>query len=45
MDRVRQALPRATLRFIANGRHSPHSEEDAWQECNVAAGELFRSIV
>jgi pimeloyl-ACP methyl ester carboxylesterase len=43
MDRVREALPRATMRFITNGRHSPHSEADAWQECNECAGEFFRS--
>jgi pimeloyl-ACP methyl ester carboxylesterase len=44
MDRVRQALPRATMRFITTGRHSPHSEEDAWQECNQNAVEFLRSI-
>jgi pimeloyl-ACP methyl ester carboxylesterase len=44
MDRVRQALPRATMRFITAGKHSPHSEEDAWQECNANAAEFFRNI-
>jgi pimeloyl-ACP methyl ester carboxylesterase len=43
MDRVRQALPHATIRFIAAGRHSPHSEEEAWQECNARASEFFQS--
>ena len=43
MDHVRQALPRAKVRFIAAGRHSPHSEEDAWQECNARATEFFQS--
>jgi len=43
MDRVRQALPRATMRFIATGQHSPHSEEDAWQECNASAREFILS--
>jgi pimeloyl-ACP methyl ester carboxylesterase len=43
MDSVRRALPRATMRFIPAGKHSPHSEEDAWQECNASAGEFFRS--
>ena len=43
MDRVRQALPRAMMRFIANGKHSPHSEEDAWQECNDSAREFFQN--
>ena len=37
MDRVRQALTLATMRFVSNGRHSPHSEEDAFQECNSVA--------
>jgi len=41
MDRVRQALPQATMRFIANGKHSPHSEEDAWPECNANVGEFL----
>jgi len=43
MDRVRRALPRATMEFIATGKHSPHSEEDAWQECNEKAREFLRS--
>ena len=43
MDRVRQALPRATMRFIASGKHSPHSEPDAWQECNAAVSKFFQS--
>ena len=44
MERVREALPRATMRFLAAGKHSPHSEEDAWRECNDSAREFFRSI-
>ena len=43
MDRVREALPRASMQFIATGKHSPHSEEDAWQECNAKAGEFLRN--
>lgn len=42
MERVRQALPGATMHFIANGKHSPHSEEGAWQECNESAMEFLR---
>jgi pimeloyl-ACP methyl ester carboxylesterase len=42
MDLAREALPRATMRFIANGKHSPHSEADAWQECDECASEFFR---
>jgi non-heme chloroperoxidase len=44
MDRVRQALPRATMRFIGAGQHSPHSEEAAWQKCNARASEFLQSI-
>ncbi|HKV62754.1 MAG TPA: alpha/beta hydrolase [Candidatus Acidoferrum sp.] len=44
MDPVQQALPHATTRFIANGKHSPHSEEDAWQESNSHACQFFRSL-
>ena len=43
MESVQRALPRATIHFIAAGKHSPHSEEDAWQECNASASEFFRS--
>ena len=43
MERARQALPQATMRFITNGKHSPHSEEDAWQESNASVGEFLRS--
>ena len=43
MDRVRQALPDAAMRFIADGRHSPHSEEAACQECNTVAQEFLQS--
>jgi 3-oxoadipate enol-lactonase len=45
MDSVRRAHPRATMQFIPAGRHSPHSEEDAWQECNASALEFLRSSV
>jgi len=44
MEMVRQALPAATFRFIGNGKHSPHSEADAWQECNESAMEFLRGI-
>jgi len=43
MDRVQHALPRATMRFIVAGKHSPHSEQDAWQECNERALEFLHS--
>jgi pimeloyl-ACP methyl ester carboxylesterase len=44
MEMVRQALPEATFRFIGNGKHSPHSEADAWKECNEATMKFLRGI-
>ena len=43
MDMVRQALPHATMHFVSNGKHSSHSEADAWQECNEIAKEFLRT--
>jgi pimeloyl-ACP methyl ester carboxylesterase len=43
MERVQNALPHATMRFVANGKHSPHSEEVAFEECNAIAREFLRS--
>jgi pimeloyl-ACP methyl ester carboxylesterase len=43
MERVQQTLPNATMRFIAAGKHSPHSEEHAWQESNESVSEFLRS--
>jgi len=43
MDMVRQALPHAEMRFVANGKHSPHSEADAWQESNDIAMEFLQA--
>jgi pimeloyl-ACP methyl ester carboxylesterase len=43
MDMVRQALPNAAMHFVSNGKHSPHSEADAWQECNEIAMEFLRA--
>jgi pimeloyl-ACP methyl ester carboxylesterase len=45
MERVRQTLPHATMQFIATGKHSPHSEEGAWQDCNSNASKFFQSNV
>ncbi len=41
MELVREALPRARMKFVANGKHSPHSEEAAFEECNVSAGDFL----
>jgi pimeloyl-ACP methyl ester carboxylesterase len=41
MESVREALPGAEVRFIENGRHSPHSEDSRWREVN----NIFREVV
>lgn len=40
MKHVQKSLPSAEVRFIESGRHSPHSEEAAWRECNQILREL-----
>ena len=42
MELVGRALPRATMRFVGNGKHSPHSEEAAFEECNAIAREFLQ---
>lgn len=42
MELVREALRRATMKFVANGKHSPHSEEAAFEECSVIATEFLQ---
>ena len=44
LELVRRALPRARMGFVANGKHSPHSEEAAFEECNTIAKEFFADI-
>jgi pimeloyl-ACP methyl ester carboxylesterase len=43
MERVQKELPRATVRFVSNGKHSPHSEEAAFEESNAMAREFLQS--
>lgn len=43
MDTVWQALPQAAMHFMSNGKHSPHSEADAWQESNDTAMEFLQA--
>jgi pimeloyl-ACP methyl ester carboxylesterase len=43
MERVREALPRAAMRFIENGRHSPHSEEAASPQCNETVRKFLQN--
>ncbi len=40
IEQARTAIPGAEPRFIESGRHSPHSEEAAWQEFNGILGGL-----
>jgi pimeloyl-ACP methyl ester carboxylesterase len=40
MKRVQESLPHADVHFIEAGRHSPHSEEASWQECNHVLRDL-----
>jgi len=41
IERASAALHGAAVRFIENGRHSPHSEEASWRECNEILLELM----
>jgi pimeloyl-ACP methyl ester carboxylesterase len=42
MEWVHKELPRAEMKFVGNGKHSPHSEEAAFEECNAIAGEFLK---
>jgi len=42
MKRVQRFLPGAEMRFIEDGRHSPHSETACWRECNEILREVLR---
>jgi pimeloyl-ACP methyl ester carboxylesterase len=44
MERVRQELPSAEMKFVENGKHSPHSEEAAYEESNQIAREYLQAI-
>lgn len=43
MELVRGQLPRTTMKFVANGKHSPHSEGAAFRECNAITAEFLQS--
>jgi len=34
LEKARKELPAAVVRILENGRHSPHSEDAAYEECN-----------
>jgi pimeloyl-ACP methyl ester carboxylesterase len=42
MQRVHKEMPQAAMTFVANGKHSPHSEEAAFRECNAVAREFLQ---
>jgi pimeloyl-ACP methyl ester carboxylesterase len=42
MERVRKEMPHATMAFVGSGKHSPHSEEAAFEECNEIAREFLQ---
>jgi pimeloyl-ACP methyl ester carboxylesterase len=41
IERASEAIVGAEVRYFEKGRHSPHSEGDAWSECNRLLGELL----
>jgi pimeloyl-ACP methyl ester carboxylesterase len=45
IERAAQVVSQAEIQFVENGKHSPHSEDVAWQECNRIACQFLESIV
>lgn len=45
LDAVRESLPKATFGVIEGGRHSPHSESGAADQCNRLAGEFLGRVL
>lgn len=45
MQLVREALPQTAIKFIDNGRHSPHNEEAEFKECNDVVQEFLSSCI
>jgi pimeloyl-ACP methyl ester carboxylesterase len=39
---VRSTMPQGTMSFVENGKHCPHSEEEAWGETNRIATEFLQ---
>jgi pimeloyl-ACP methyl ester carboxylesterase len=44
MERVRRELPSAEMKFVEHGKHSPHSEDAAYEECNRIARDFLQTI-
>lgn len=45
MERVQREVSQARLRFVENGKHSPHSENGAGEECNRIVLEFLEYIL
>jgi pimeloyl-ACP methyl ester carboxylesterase len=45
IETASESVPGAEMRYIENGRHSPHSEDESWKECTAILQELTRKIV
>jgi pimeloyl-ACP methyl ester carboxylesterase len=43
MERVRKTVPQASMKFVGNGKHSPHSEDASFAECNAIAREFLQN--
>ncbi len=41
MERAHGTIAGSEMRFIEDGRHSPHSENASWRECNVILREIL----
>jgi len=41
MERVARAVPQAHIKFVENGKHSPHSEPAVAEECNRIVSEFL----
>jgi 3-oxoadipate enol-lactonase len=44
IDRAAKTVPKALLRFVETGKHSPHSEDGAAEECNRIAAEFLGGV-
>lgn len=45
MERVQRTVPPARTSFVERGRHSPHSENDAGEECNRIVLEFLEDVL
>lgn len=45
IERVLRTVPQARINFVENGKHSPHSENGAGEQCNRLALEFLTALV